>query len=572
MPGAIAQFAESAECAAQQLCTRAPEPGAGVGDLVLQHLNARGFVPFHPTLAQHLGHKAALFLGLCLYWTRHAARNNPQRQGWIHLSSREIEDATTLSRREQDTVRAMLVGAGLIEQHLAGRPAVMHFRIKLRQLANRLEIIDGGSATVESAWAWFEKSISFYRPLGDLAGGAGGGLYLSLVLRRQRRALLAPGAAGGQVQIWTQEIERVLCLTPKVQRTIRERLTRSGLITVTSASRFGVHLRVNLHAVLACVRGQDIAPLPAPPTTLAASGTGTRASKGAPRLPARTRNVLERSAGALIQQPDLMLAARDVAPPQRVSGLASAFRFQTMQALVLNRQVAGTAQLPASAPAVVPGSAGTRAVPCVLTAADAQSAKLEPGARRPKRQTGSAHSAKLDAPKAPSYIQTGSTNTTTTTPTGVTDSGDQADCRRGPSSFVPPNAGLPVGQAVLVYPAALPAAALPGVLEVLAQAPERLRQPLLDELQGQLLIPSKTIHNPAGWMLGLIRRCGDGSGLALARQVAQDRHQRAAVQRQLAAVHLVPPAAATQNPQIRQDELHKLMALRVDFARKSGRR
>nr|WP_145549990.1 hypothetical protein [Variovorax boronicumulans] len=572
MPGAIAQSAETAEYAVRQLCPQAPEPGASVGDLVLQHLNARGFVPFHPTLAQHLGHKAALFLGLCLYWTHHAARNNPQRQGWIHLSAREIKEATTLSRREQDTVRAMLVGAGLIEQHLAGRPAVMHFRIKLRQLANRLEIIDGGTATAESAWAWFEKSISFYRPLGDLAGGASGGLYLSLVLRRQRRALLDPGAAGGQVQVWTQEIERVLCLTPKVQRTIRERLTRSGLVTITSASRFGVYLRVNLHAVLACVRGQDIAPLPTPSTPLATSGRRTLASKGAPRLPAHMRNVLERSAGALIQQPDLMLAGRDLAQPQRVSGLASAFRFQPMQALVLDRPVAGTAQLQATAQAVALGSAGTQAAPCVLTAADVQSANLEPGAKRPKRQTGSAQNAKLDAPKAPSYIQTGSTNTTTTTSAGEAESGDQTDCRRGPFSHVPPNAGLPVGQAALVYPSALASAALPGVLEVLAQAPEHLRQPLLDELQGQLLIPSKTIHNPAGWLLGLIRRCGDGSRLALAKQVAQDRQRRAAVQHQLAAVHLVPPTATTHNPQVRQDELHKLMALRGDFARRSGRR
>lgn len=194
LPSAIPQFAEA---------TGMPDPRAtphvvavsqvANGDLVLQHLNARGFVPFHPTLGQHLGHKAALFLGVCLYWTRHGARNNPHRQGWFHLSARQIEDATSLSRREQDTVRDMLAKAGLLDQHLAGRPAVMHFKINLRNLANRLEIIDGATATVETAWAWFEKSLSFYRPLGDLAGSAGGGLFFSYVLRQQRRSLLSPG-------------------------------------------------------------------------------------------------------------------------------------------------------------------------------------------------------------------------------------------------------------------------------------------------------------------------------------------------------------------------------------------
>lgn len=561
----MAQFADADALSAQPLPIQTSESGACVGDLVLQHLNARGFVPFHPTLAQHLGYKAALLLGLCLYWTRHVARLNPQRQGWFHLSAREIEEATTLSRREQDTVRDMLVRAGLLEQRLAGRPAVMHFKINLRRLANRLEIIDGGTTTVDSAWAWFEKSVSFYRPLGDLAGGAGGGLYLSFVLRRQRRAVLAPGGGSGQVQIWPEEVERILCLTPKVQRTIRERLKRSGLITAAPAPRSGILVHVNLHAVLACVRGQGIAPLPA------AGGAKISKSRATSSVRSRSRTTVPGPAGMLIQQPDLVLAHRGV-EPIHAPGFASAFRFQPMQALVLGEGVAGTAQLRIPAQAGLPASDGPALGPSSLSVRGAQSAKLEVGPQSPKRQSGSAQNAKPGLPKTPSYIQTGFTNTTTTTAhAGAPERGDHADCRRAVSISSSSEEARTASGAELIFPPSLSAAVLPGLRDVLAQAPAHLRQLLLDELQGQLQIPAKTIHNPAGWLLGLVRRCGDGEGLALAKQVAAERQQRTAVQHRLAAVQHKPRAETAETPGVRQEELQKLMALRGQFARKAGR-
>lgn len=241
-----------------------PEPKAAVAlasEQILEHLNTRGFVPFHPTLAQHLGHKAALFLGLCLYWTRHGARNNPQRQGWFYLSSPQIAAAASLSRREQETVRETLAAAGLLEQQLAGRPAKMHYRLNLRCLANRLEIIDAATATPETVWAWFERSVSFYRPLADLAGSAAGGLFLSFVLRQQRKAVLA-GRSAEVMRIDTAEVERTLCLSPKTQRSIRQRLVRLGVLTIPPNAASMV--QVNVPAILACLRGQDVKSLPAP--------------------------------------------------------------------------------------------------------------------------------------------------------------------------------------------------------------------------------------------------------------------------------------------------------------------
>lgn len=553
---------------------------AAENDLVLQHLNARGFVPFHPALAHNLGHKAALFLGLCLYWTRHSARNNPQRHGWIHLSANEISDATTLTRREQDTVRAMLAGTGVLEQQLAGRPAKMHFRLNLRLLANRLEIIDAATATVETAWAWFEKSVSFYRPLGDLAGNAAGGLYLSFALRQQRKALLAGGLAE-LVQLLPEEIERTLSLSPKVQRTVRNRLKQLGLLTLSPES---AHLvRINIQAILACVRGQSIATLPkkGPAAKVRAAPVAAPRARRNPAIP-HTRTTATQSAD-LIPQPDLLMSAGTEAS----GGEAQAVDRISMLRLVMlqpgrQQQVADFQQLaPFGAQTSADGPKGISRLE-----AGAQSAKLEvkPGAQSAKlemvssaqsaklEQAGSAQTAKLEVPKPPNYIQTGITNTTTTNKRAKhADREDSADCRRRQVDVSEPGPVVRSGLDDLIFPSTLPAAVLPGMRDALLQAPADLRQQLLDELQGQLLIPTKTIHNPTGYLLGLIRGCRNGAVLALAEQVASDRERRSAVQRQVQRDTPAVEQSPIASPQVREEARARLQALRQEYVSKGAR-
>ena len=86
----------------------APPVGSTVHEEIRLHLDERGFVPFHPLLAEKLGHKAAIFVGMSLYWTRHSLRNHPKREGWFHMSIQQWQQSIGLSRTEQATVRELL--------------------------------------------------------------------------------------------------------------------------------------------------------------------------------------------------------------------------------------------------------------------------------------------------------------------------------------------------------------------------------------------------------------------------------------------------------------------------------
>lgn len=535
---------------------------------VLKHLNARGFVPFHPTLAQHLGHKAALFLGLCLYWTRHAAKNNPHRQGWFHLSSHEITTATTLTRREQESVREVLTAADLVEQQLVGRPAKMHYRLKLRQLANRLEIIDASAATPETVWTWFEKSVSFYRPLGDLAGSSAGGLFLSFALRLQRKALLA-GRPADVLRIEPADVERTLCLSPKVQRSVRQRLVRLGILTMPLNAASMV--RVNVQAILACLRGQEGKSLPRSGTCVAL-GAANSSRPNVPVAPAPGRR-----GDDLIVQPSLFVqpeAERSAAgAPAGSMMLIRTAMFETHRRGV---EVADFQQLhlasrmpPEATVYGLPSSSlplENSAQSAILGfAGSAQSAKLEPRGR--------AQTAKLGVPKPPNYIQTGSTNTTTTNLRAQADyPAVPADRSRRLSEPFEPGVHADADiQDDLVFPQPLPAGACEGLRSALKTFPADVQQRLLDELQGQLLIPSKTIYNPVGWMLGLIRRWQAGAVLALSDQVAKQRQQRVSALRALAALSpAIDPSSVTRH--IGKDAARqRLQVLRNEFSNKAGR-
>ncbi|MBU4281591.1 MAG: hypothetical protein KKG11_14250, partial [Gammaproteobacteria bacterium] len=89
----------------------------------------------------------------------------------------------------------------------------------------------------------------------------------------------------------------------------------------------------------------------------------------------------------------------------------------------------------------------------------------------------------------------------------------------------------------LVLPSRLDASLRAGVLATVTQAPSELRQAFLDELAGHLAIPSKKIHNPAGWLHSLIRRHAEGFvALAMAPQVAEQRVRQRRHQERVAGV------------------------------------
>lgn len=114
-----------------------------------------------------------------------------------------------------------------------------------------------------------------------------------------------------------------------------------------------------------------------------------------------------------------------------------------------------------------------------------------------------------------------------------------------------------------------------GVLATIAQASPDLRQAFLDELAGHLAIPSKTIHNPIGWLHSLIRRYRDGDVvLAMAPQVSEQRQRRQRhLERMNAGSEVAPhadlpsvlPEPAKAESEVQRNERQRLKELRASF-------
>jgi DnaD/phage-associated family protein len=69
--------------------------------------------------------EAAIFLSQAFYWTRRL----PKGRIWFYKSQHEWQDETGLTRWEQKTARKNLLERGLIDEKLAGAPAILHFRV-----------------------------------------------------------------------------------------------------------------------------------------------------------------------------------------------------------------------------------------------------------------------------------------------------------------------------------------------------------------------------------------------------------------------------------------------------------
>jgi hypothetical protein len=230
-------------------------------DVALSHLNARGFIQFHPLLAQRLDDfKAAIFMGHALYWSKHLAQQQPHRKGWFFMSAAQWTQATGLSTREQTTVRGALVKRGLLLEALAGRPAIMHFKVDLQATAALLGQKEMNWVTMTEL---FRASIRFYKPLADICSSVGAGLYLSYLLQRQSHALRNPSADSTPTKLFPGEFvyrpeqaRIALCLGSKAQRNARDKLKASGLIREGRSSQEVVATRVNLSAIASCLQAQ----------------------------------------------------------------------------------------------------------------------------------------------------------------------------------------------------------------------------------------------------------------------------------------------------------------------------
>ncbi len=494
------------------------DAGPSVQEQILLHLDERGYVPFHPTLAEKFGHKAAVFVGMALYWTRHSLRNHPQRSGWFNMSIQQWQAAIGISRTEQTTVRQALTESGVLEEMLLGRPAVMHFRLNVSALAKALARSgDDGVPTWDTVSSWFRGYHNYYKPLADIAGSVGAGLYLSLLLQWHRAAVLRGQLSNGCVEVSQDDISRALCLGPKVQRNARLRLKKAGFIQETGPA--GGLVRVNLDAVLMCLRGQSIKPLKG----LTRPGEPPRPGSDHTQPSAKDSDV------RATQEP---LARIDL------SGLAATFRQLPLGLQETNRPVP-TARprdllMSIMAAGDLPEVVGFRqvaqpvagGVPAINPSEKSKSDRhlrreSWPALEVPSVPVRNAVSCKLEAgeiaetciqalPFPATYIQRYSIQTTTT----GSSSGSESTATEGTN---------PDG---LVFPEALSLAQVEGIQQLLARVDVADRQMVLDELAGRMS-GHTPIKSPVGWVSGLVQRMAEGPVVfAHAEQVAIDRRMR----------------------------------------------
>jgi hypothetical protein len=489
-------------------------------------LKERGYIPYHPLLAKRFNHRVALFLGACLYWTRRNMLRNSAFNGWIYLTAREMTEATALSRREQETVRALLRQDGILQER-KGANAVLHYRINLRALVDAIETFTyppDEQISVLDVWSMFRGAVAFYRPMADITGSCSGGIYLSWLMQRQKQMLLTRQA----VQVPHQAVSAALYLSDKVLRTTRQRLCRQGIITEN-----GLWTQPNLPAIIACLEQQQQRARPRPSLAQPEPGRAVQSIQSSQLVRPRpdTPGKVNRN---LILQPELPWNATSREPTVRsVPQMMSTCGWLVAGFTQLNQTPSAGNPERKSRLLLARGGAQNAKPVDNFEGTIAQNAKPAAQSAKPIAQ-----SAKPNLPKTPCHINnnTNITNTTTTVrvregAVAVDKSGSQAAaCRRRVFEDQKSNTNSPNE---LIFPDGLTPEVLPGIRDVLSHAPAEHRQALLDELQGQMRLPGKTIHNPAGWLVALIRRMNQGAALPLAESVASLRRQQQAVQRQI---------------------------------------
>ena len=217
-------------------------------DVLALLANQRRFERFYPVLSAKLGSfKAALFLGHALYWARHLL-TQPERDGWCFMTATQCQAITGLSVREQASARRLLCGLGILQEKLAGVPATLHYRINFPALLQWAGVAcaaaDDAAAALDALKLWLDESIPYYKPLADCEASVAGGLYLSLLLQRQRNWRDADGYS----RVPQKKIAELLGFGSKTQRNTREKLKACGLLKERAWG--GAFVRVDTQALM----------------------------------------------------------------------------------------------------------------------------------------------------------------------------------------------------------------------------------------------------------------------------------------------------------------------------------
>ena len=273
MPGVEAQRAGPPPPDAEAGCQigRQEEKHRAVNVLLMQ----RGFVPVYPKLAEVCGSsKATLMLGQAIGLSRTWLQDAPSRGGWFWMSAAEWQDATGLTPREQEPAREALVQSGLWEERRTYNPSRLYFRVHLPALAGALDLEHKCAALTRpkepGAWQWDAKlapsilgeSLLFFKPLADLTGDVTAGMLLSLLLAEQRQALHTQTVdQEGRFPVQFSSLVSEALIGPKALRNARARLRLAGFTNEAMGPGKRTSVRLNLTAILACLREQPTTPM-----------------------------------------------------------------------------------------------------------------------------------------------------------------------------------------------------------------------------------------------------------------------------------------------------------------------
>lgn len=87
-------------------------------------------IAFHPQLARVLGGiEEAIYFQQLYYWSDKGNRED----GFIYKTKAEIEEETTLTRRQQDRIRRKLKAIGILEEKLikANGSPTLHYKLNI---------------------------------------------------------------------------------------------------------------------------------------------------------------------------------------------------------------------------------------------------------------------------------------------------------------------------------------------------------------------------------------------------------------------------------------------------------
>lgn len=179
--------------------------------------------------------KAAVFLSQLVYWTR----RSPSAQacgGWLHKTSAQWFRELGLSRREQNSARAILRALDVLEEALLGQPALRYYCLKLPQLGGLLsahcghpvadfdlQVLCTNEALVRELLG---RALPYHRTLAYLTDSVNAALLLTRLIHQHRRHLHVEGWS----RLSREELERELGLTRWEQETARERLRTRRLV------------------------------------------------------------------------------------------------------------------------------------------------------------------------------------------------------------------------------------------------------------------------------------------------------------------------------------------------------